>query len=238
MKISQLILEAANVRQGQAIQDRSFTRFSGSTTQAKRIKQASESSQERARKAGSFRIVDGADDGPANNSNARVNFRLVPDENVHTQHGSNNIPALFGSKGVDVVTRGGKLDPTRPIIVKPQSHKAHSSSHQTFALPSASDKRVYNVPISELTKTGSKIGAEIGRARAVGAAIGGAIGGAAIIGKELHDRHQANKSILNQAKAFTGKHGKKVAAGTLAALGAGIGVKALLKHLRKKKVQE
>ena len=34
------------------------------------------------------------------------------------------------------------------------------------------------------------------------------------------------------------KNGKKVAAGTLAALGAGIGVKALLKHLRKKKVQE
>lgn len=101
-----------------------------------------------------------------------------------------------------------------------------------------SNNRVYNIPISELTKTGLKIGAEVGRARAVGGAIGGAaaVGSAAIIGKKLYDRHQANKSILNQAKAFTGKHGKKVAAGTLAALGAGIGVKALLKHLRKKKV--
>lgn len=101
----------------------------------------------------------------------------------------------------------------------------------------SSDNREYNIPISELTKTGLKIGAEVGRARAVGGAIGGAAAiGGAIIGKKLYDRHQANKSILNQAKAFTGKHGKKVAAGTLAALGAGIGVKALLKHLRKKKV--
>ena len=87
----------------------------------------------------------------------------------------------------------------------------------------------------------------------------GTVGGAAVIGKKLWDRHQANKSTLNQAKksvssglnqakksissglnqakAFTGKHGKKVAAGTLAALGAGIGVKALLKYLRKKKEQ-
>ena len=85
----------------------------------------------------------------------------------------------------------------------------------------------------------------------------GTVGGAAVIGKKLLDRHQANKSTLNrakdsvssglnqakksvssglnQAKAFTGKHGKKVAAGTLAALGAGIGVKALLKYLRNKK---
>ena len=65
-----------------------------------------------------------------------------------------------------------------------------------------------------------------------------AVGGADVIGKKLLDRHQANKSVLNQTKAFTRKNGKKVAAGTLAALGAGIGVKALLKHLRKKKVQE
>ena len=52
-----------------------------------------------------------------------------------------------------------------------------------------------------------------------------AVGGAAVIGKKLLDRHQANKSVLNQTKAFTRKNGKKVAAGTLAALGAGIGVK-------------
>ena len=96
----------------------------------------------------------------------------------------------------------------------------------------------------------------------------GTVGGAAVIGKKLLDRHQANKSTLNrakdsvssglnqakksvssglnqakksissglnQAKAFTGKQRKKVAAGTLAALGAGIGVKALLKYLRNKK---
>ena len=60
---------------------------------------------------------------------------------------------------------------------------------------------------------------------------------AVVIGKKLWDRHQANKSVLNQTKAFTRKNGKKVAAGTLAALGAGIGVKALLKYLRKKKEQ-
>ena len=103
----------------------------------------------------------------------------------------------------------------------------------------SSNNDAHNVPISELTKTGLKLGRAVAVGRAIGAAVGGAtIGGATIIGKKLHDRHQANKSILNQAKAFTGKHGKKVAAGTLAALGAGIGVKALLKHLRKKKVQE
>lgn len=77
-----------------------------------------------------------------------------------------------------------------------------------------------------------------------------ALGGAAYIGKKIHDRRKAakvptptHKEMLvgkaneygNKAKSFVGQHGKKVAAGTLAALGAGVGVKALLKYLRKKK---
>ena len=254
ISVSQLVLEAANVRQGEAIQDRHFTRFSGSTTQAKRIKQASESSQERARKAGSFRIVDGADDRSANNSNARVNFRLVPDENVHTQHRSNNIPALFGSKGVDVVTRGGKLAPTGPIIVKPQSHKAHSSSHQTFALPSASDKRDTDQPsgLSIRTSTGGSnrstksshspsnstknSTAEPTKSHrwGTGLKIGGAVAGGTAVAVGLKkglDHYRDRNSFSGKVK----KHGGKVAAGTLAALGAGVGVKALLKYLRKKK---
>ena len=79
---------------------------------------------------------------------------------------------------------------------------------------------------------------------------GAALGGAAYIGKKIHDRRKAakvstptRKEMLmskaneygNKAKSFVGQHGKKVAAGTLAALGAGVGVKALLKYLRKKK---
>lgn len=73
-----------------------------------------------------------------------------------------------------------------------------------------------------------------------------ALGGAAYLVKKGLDRHRASKAAaaaaaeaqrnpMNQAKAFATKHGKKVAAGTLAALGAGVGVKALLKYLRKKK---
>ena len=70
-----------------------------------------------------------------------------------------------------------------------------------------------------------------------------AIGGAAYFVKKGLDRRRASKAAaaeaernpMNQAKAFATKHGKKVAAGTLAALGAGVGVKALLKYLRNKK---
>ena len=71
------------------------------------------------------------------------------------------------------------------------------------------------------------------------------IGGAAYFVKKGLDRRRASKAAaaaaeaerhpMNQAKAFATKHGKKVAAGTLAALGAGVGVKALLKYLRNKK---
>ena len=71
------------------------------------------------------------------------------------------------------------------------------------------------------------------------AATTAAVGGAAVIGKKLWDKHHATKNVplthSDRAKAFATKHGKKVAAGTLAALGAGVGVKALLKYLRKKK---
>lgn len=100
----------------------------------------------------------------------------------------------------------------------------------------SSNNRVYNVPISELTKTGSKIGRAVAVGRAVGAAVGG---GAAALGiKKGLDAYKNRHSLAGQTKKFMDKNGKKVAAGTLAALGAGIGVKALLKHLRKKKVQE
>ena len=82
---------------------------------------------------------------------------------------------------------------------------------------------------------GLKYGSEV----AAGTA---ALGGTAYLVKKGLDRHRASKAAaeaqrnpMNQAKAFATKHGKKVAAGTLAALGAGVGVKALLKYLRKKK---
>ena len=71
------------------------------------------------------------------------------------------------------------------------------------------------------------------------AATTAAVGGAAVIGKKLWDKHNSAKNAplthSDRAKAFMTNHGKKVAAGTLAALGAGVGIKALLKHLRKKK---
>lgn len=82
-------------------------------------------------------------------------------------------------------------------------------------------------------------GLKYGGATALGTV---ALGGAGYFVKKGLDRRRAAKAAaeaerhpMNQAKAFATKHGKKVAAGTLAALGAGVGVKALLKYLRKKK---
>ena len=66
-------------------------------------------------------------------------------------------------------------------------------------------------------------------------------GGTALVGatalgiKKGIDAYKNNHSFVNRAKKFGKSNGGKVAAGTLAALGAGVGVKALLKYLRKKK---
>lgn len=71
-----------------------------------------------------------------------------------------------------------------------------------------------------------------------GAKIGGGValaGGAAYGLKKGYDAYKNSHSFVGRAKKFGSSTGGKVAAGTLAALGAGVGVKALLKHLRKKK---
>lgn len=62
-----------------------------------------------------------------------------------------------------------------------------------------------------------------------------ALGATALGIKKGVDAYKNNHSLAGQTKKFMDKNGKKVAAGTLAALGAGVGVKALLKYLRKKK---
>ena len=72
-----------------------------------------------------------------------------------------------------------------------------------------------------------------------GAKIGGGValaGGAAYGLKKGYDAYKNSHSFVGRAKKFGSSTGGKVAAGTLAALGAGVGVKALLKYLRKKKI--
>lgn len=66
------------------------------------------------------------------------------------------------------------------------------------------------------------------------AKIAGAVAGGTAVAVGLKkglDHYRDRNSFSGKVK----KHGGKVAAGTLAALGAGVGVKALLKYLRKKK---
>lgn len=68
--------------------------------------------------------------------------------------------------------------------------------------------------------------------------IAGAVAGGTALAvgiKKGVDAYKNSHSLAGQTKKFVDKNGKKVAAGTLAALGAGVGVKALLKYLRKKK---
>ena len=68
--------------------------------------------------------------------------------------------------------------------------------------------------------------------------IAGAVAGGTALAvgiKKGVDAYKNSHSLAGQTKKVMNKNGKKVAAGTLAALGAGVGVKALLKYLRKKK---
>ena len=130
----------------------------------------------------------------------------------------------------------GRQNKTKLAITEPRSESPVGSLHITKKDKRALKKAEFDEKFKRFkykfnhSKLG--LGSKI-------AATTAAVGGAAVIGKKLWDKHHTSKNVplthSDRAKAFMTNHGKKVAAGTLAALGAGIGVKALLKHLRKKK---
>ena len=130
----------------------------------------------------------------------------------------------------------GRQNKTKSATTEPRSTRKDKRTHpdSVIRLPALANNReiVNTSALAHNNHSKLGLGGKI-------AATTAAVGGAAVIGKKLWDKHHTSKNVplthSDRAKAFMTNHGKKVAAGTLAALGAGIGVKALLKHLRKKK---
>ena len=124
------------------------------------------------------------------------------------------------------------------------SNRNYNSYGQTAVGGGSSVKGFFRNLGNSIKGTASKIGSKIkddyefykrnpGQLRTPAKIAGAVAGGTAVaVGlKKGLDHYRDRNSFSGKVK----KHGGKVAAGTLAALGAGIGVKALLKYLRSQK---